>query len=384
MASLRVLLLLAVPLVACIACSSGDAETEATPGSDPTSSGAPGGAGGPAPGSGGSTPPTTGVGGGELADGGTPTNPQAPSGGGDPVGACDPSCTGSKMCDAANACVCAPGWVASGTDCVAAPVSALATRTKAEVCARYKADTAPVSPLWVAGTANACDPGTIPYASQVAALRYLNFYRWMIGVGPVQVVPSVAKAEQECAKILNYSFSHSPAPSTTCYTAAGAGACADSLIAGGFSIVSQFDGYALETEQNLIHRRNVLAVGRAGVWAGASGGSAAMHYGGAYPALPSDPKYVAHPGPGFVVRNKVPRRWFVQKGTSSIPAVDARVTVAATNEVKPMKRYHHYTDFSSFDVDGWTPAVDVAYKVELVDDANNVVTSFQTTFVDCP
>ena len=49
-----------------------------------------------------------------------------------------------------------------------------------------------------------------------------------------------------------------------------------------------------------------------------------------------------------------------------------------------MKRYHHYTDFSSFDLDGWTPAVDVPYKVELVDDANTVVTSFQTTFVDCP
>ena len=375
----RALVLLALPL---LACSSGEPEAAGGAGPEASSSGVPG-APGAGPG-GGATPPTTGIGGGAESDGGTTTNPPAPSRGGDAVGACDPSCTGTKMCDGANACVCAPGWVASGTDCVAAPVSALATRTKAEVCARYKADTAPVSPLWTAGSGATCDPGTIPYAAEVAALRYLNFYRWMVGVGPVQVVPGAAKAEQECAKILNYSFSHSPAPSTTCYTAAGASACADSLIAGGFSIVTQFDGYALETEQNLTHRRNVLAVGRAGVWAGASGGSAAMHYGGAYPALPSDPKYVIHPAPGFVVRSKVPNRWFVQKGTATIPAVDARVTVAATNEVKPMKRYHHYADFSSFDLDGWTPAVDVAYKVELVDDANTVVTSFQTTFVDCP
>jgi hypothetical protein len=306
------------------------------------------------------------------------------TGGGDPVGTCDPSCTGTKMCNDPNACVCAPGWVASGTDCVAAPVSLPSTRTKTEVCARYAMDTAPVTPLWVAGTNGACDPGTVPYAAQVAALRYLNFYRWMLGVGPVQVIPSVAQAEQECAKILNYAFGHAPDPSTQCYTASGADACGSSLIAGGFGLVGQFDGYALETEQNLIHRRNVLSVGRAGVWAGTSGGAADMHYGGAYPALTSDPAIVAHPGPGPNVRNKVPNRWFVQKGTTDIPAVDARVFVVSTNEQKPMTRYHHFSNFSSFDLDGWTPALDTAYRVELVDDMNTVIATYETTFVSCP
>ncbi len=49
-----------------------------------------------------------------------------------------------------------------------------------------------------------------------------------------------------------------------------------------------------------------------------------------------------------------------------------------------MKRYHRYTDFSSFDLDGWTPAVNVAYRVELVSDANVVVATYETTIVDCP
>lgn len=287
------------------------------------------------------------------------------------------------MCDD-SVCVCAPGWVASGTECLADPVSLPATRTKAEVCARYAADTAAVSPLWQPGTDGECDPGTVPYAAQVAALRYLNFYRWMLGVGPVQVVPEVAQAEQECAKILNYTFGHSPDPSTMCFTMDGAEACGASLIAGGFDLVRQFDGYALEIDQNLIHRRNVLAVGRAGVWAGASGGSSAMHYGGAYPALASDPAFVAHPGPGPNVMNKVPSRWFVQKGTQDIPAVDARVFVAATNEQKPMKRNHHFANFSSFDLDGWSPQLDTPYRVELVDDASTVVATYETTFVSCP
>lgn len=49
-----------------------------------------------------------------------------------------------------------------------------------------------------------------------------------------------------------------------------------------------------------------------------------------------------------------------------------------TTELKPLQR------FSSFDLDSWAPAVDVAYRVELVDDSGGVVTQFETTFVDCP
>jgi hypothetical protein len=293
-------------------------------------------------------------------------------------------CTGSSMCDDAGACVCAPGFTANGTSCVASAVTLPATRTKAEVCARYATETARPAVVWKPGAANTCEPGTVPYDAQIAALRYLNFYRWMLGVGPVQVIPAVATDEQACAIILNSEFSHSPAATTKCYTPGGAAACSDSLIAGGFDVITQFDGYALEVEQNLIHRRNVLAVGRAGVWTGMSGGSSDMHYGGAYPALATDPAYVAHPGPGPNVRNKVPSRWFVQRGTATIPAVDARVFVKATNEAKPMTRYHHYNDFSSFDLAGWTPAVDVTYRVELVDDGGAVVSTYETTFVDCP
>jgi hypothetical protein len=258
-------------------------------------------------------------------------------------------------------------------------------RTKDEVCQALAAASKAPATQWTPGMGGACDPGTVPYDAEVAAITYLNFYRWMIGVGPVQVVPAVAKDEQACAVILNYYFGHDPMPGVMCYTPEGAAACGSSLIAGGYGLIGQVDGYALETGQNFIHHRNVLAVGRAGVWFGANAGSSDMHYGGAYTPLATDPKFVAHPGPGLQVRSKVPTDWwFVERGTDTTPPLDARVFVKATNEEKPMMRQHHYNDFSSFQPSGWVPAVDTAYRVQLVDDAMAVFSEFETTFIDCP
>lgn len=362
----------------------------ATTSSGSSNGGGPGGTGAGGPGSGGgSASNSAGSASGDPSasassgDGSTATS--SGSGGGNTGQPCDPACTGTRMCDASSACVCAPGWTFDGADCIAVPVSDPTTRTKDEVCqALAAASVAPAQP-WIPGSGGECDPGTVPYDAQLAVLRYLNFYRWMVGVGPVQVVPEVAQAEQECALILNYEFSHSPMPTTTCYTEAGAAACGSSLIAGGYGLVGQVDGYALETGQNFIHHRNVLAVGRAGVWFGASGGSSDMHYGGAYPALPTDPAFVAHPGPGLQVRSKVPTNWwFVESGTAVSPAVDARVHVVSSGEEKPMIRQHHFEGFSSFQTDGWTPEVDVAYRVELVADDQSVFGEFETTFIDCP
>lgn len=298
---------------------------------------------------------------------------------------CDPACTGTKLCDDGGMCVCAPGFVFDGADCAPEPISDPTTRTKDEVCAHLAAATVSPAMEWIPGMGGMCDPGTVPFEAQVATLRYLNFYRWMIGVGPVQVDPSQSQAEQECAVMLNYYFGHDPTPDVTCYTALGAQACADSLIAGGYGLVGQVDGYALETGQNFIHHRNVLSVGRAGVWFGASGGSSDMHYGGSYTPLATDPRFVAHPGPGLQVMSKVPLTWwFVERGTESTPPLDARVFEKSTMTPMPMIRQHHYTDFSSFQTDGWTPAADTTYVVELVDDAMAVYDTFETTFINCP
>jgi len=297
---------------------------------------------------------------------------------------CDDACTGAMMCDETGACVCAPGWTLEGSTCVAAPISDPTTRTRDEVCARWTDDRMFAMPLWTPGSGEMCDPGTVSYAAQVSGLRWLNYWRWMLGVGPVQVIPAVAQAEQECAKILGFEFSHSPMPETPCYTQAGAEACGASLIASGHGLIGQLDAYAMEIDQNLIHRRNVLAVGRAGIWLGDSGGPAAMHYGGAYPALASDPAFVAHPGPGVNIQSMVPSVWFVQAGAASTPPLVARVFVASTEEEMPMLLGHHYTDFNSFTPDGWFPVVDTAYRVDLIDDAGVLFASYETTLVSCP
>ena len=273
---------------------------------------------------------------------------------------------------------------AAGSPGVASAISDPAKRKKAEVCSQYAAAKVSGYKEWIAGTGGNCDPGTVPYSGQAAALRWLNFYRWMLGVGPVQVDPATAQGQQECAKILNYSFGHSPAPTVQCYTKLGATACGSSLIAGGYGLVGQVNGYALENDQNLVHRRNVLSVGRAGVWFGASGSSSDMHYGGAYTALSSDPAFVAHPGPGLNVKSAVPTVWFVQKGKASTPKLAARVFVVSTGKENPMKQGHFYTDFSSFSPDGWQPQLDVPYRVELRNDTGALFAQYETTFVTCP
>lgn len=337
----------------------------------------------------------TGQGGhGVVAQGGDASSGGASAGGSSGTGAsaggttgqpCDPACTGTKLCDDGGMCVCAPGFVFDGTDCAVEPISDPSTRTKEDVCTHLAAATSPPGMEWIPGQGGACDPGTVPFEAQVATLRYLDFYRWMIGVGPVQVDPSRAQGEQECAVMLNYYFGHDPTPDVMCYTALGAQGCADSLIAGGFGLVGQVDGYALETGQNFIHHRNVLSVGRAGVWFGANAGSSDMHYGGSYPPLASDPRFVAHPGPGLQVIGKVPLDWwFVEAGTESTPALDARVFEKETMVERPMTRQHHYTDFSSFQPNGWTPVADTTYRVDLVDDNQAVYASFDTTFIQCP
>lgn len=298
---------------------------------------------------------------------------------------CDPTCTGTKLCDDGGMCVCAPGFVFDGTDCSPEPISDPTTRTKDEVCAHLAAATVPPAAEWLPGQGGICDPGTVPFDAQVATLRYLDFYRWMIGVGPVQVDPAQAQAEQECAVMLGYYFGHDPTPDVMCYTELGAQGCGNSLIAGGYGLVGQVDGYALETGQNFIHHRNVLSVGRAGVWFGASGGSSDMHYGGSYSPLPTDPRFVAHPGPGLQVMSKVPLGWwFVESGTEATPAVDARVYEKESMTELPMIRQHHYAEFSSFQTDGWMPVADTTYHVDLVDDAQTVYVSFDTTFIQCP
>jgi hypothetical protein len=79
----------------------------------------------------------------------------------------------------------------------------------------------------------------------------------------------------------------------------------------------------------------------------------------------------------------VPSKWFVQKSTQGTPPVSARVTVVESGESKTMVDEHHHADFSTFHPDGWTPALDETYRVELVEDGGAVFAAYETTFIDC-
>ena len=109
-----------------------------------------------------------------------------------------------------------------------------------------------------------------------------------------------------------------------------------------------------------------------------------MHYGGSYPALETDPAFVAHPGPGFNIAGMVPSQWFVQAGTADTPPLEARVFGVDSEEEMPMRLEHHFSNFSSFAPDGWSPTLDIPYRVELYDDMGALFGSYETTFIRCP
>ena len=60
------------------------------------------------------------------------------------------------------------------------------------------------------------------------------------------------------------------------------------------------------------------------------------------------------------------------------------VFVKSTMEEKPMKRQHHYNDFSSFELDSRSPDLEVAYVVRLVDDQSAVFAEYEAMFIECP
>ena len=58
--------------------------------------------------------------------------------------------------------------------------------------------------------------------------------------------------------------------------------------------------------------------------------------------------------------------------------------VKSINEEKPMKRQHHFNNFSSFQPMGWVPVADTPYRVQLISDSMAVFAEFETTFITCP
>jgi hypothetical protein len=204
-------------------------------------------------------------------------------------GPCDAvTCGANERCDASTAsCICLPGFVSSGSSCVAAEPGDPSTRTVAEVCAAWEEghrETATTA--WVPGGGGDCDPGSMTPEAIDDTLRRINMFRWMIGLGPVVDRPEDHARQQECARMMdaNNALSHSPPTGWECYTSEGAAGAGSSNLALGVSAAADtIDLYVGDNGvPSLGHRRWVFngPLGSVGIGQVGRGGCLGVFHGG--------------------------------------------------------------------------------------------------------
>lgn len=228
-------------------------------------------------------------------------------------------------------CRCQSGWVAQGAECVAPPASDPASRSAAEVCARWSADYAQrASSVWTPGP-GACDPGTVDPESLDDGVRRLNLWRWLVGLDPVYHDPALAVYAQACAILIraNGQLNHSPPSDWTCYTAegaAGAGHCNEAM--GSYDPASAIDLYLWDPGvSSLGHRRWLLDPPMLPTGFGQAEGyncTYVMTGGNA-----TYPGFVAFPPPGPVPQEAVMSTWSV--GAGGFDAAQTTLTVEDLN-----------------------------------------------------
>lgn len=135
-------------------------------------------------------------------------------------------------------CECNPGFASDGGTCLPGDPGVPALRTEAQVCAAYtEGYRSRVTGMDFIPGAGMCDVGTLTRPAIDDALARLNFHRWLAGLGPVSDSASQNTAAQACSVVSAWNpagpAAHFPPPTSTCYSAAGAGGAGSSNIAWG-------------------------------------------------------------------------------------------------------------------------------------------------------
>ena len=330
------------------------------------------------------------------ADGGGPA-PDGPAPGGDTGGGADAgvlppltcgagaACAAGQVCDElAGRCVCVPGFAVSGADCVRPTRSDPTARTKDEVCAHWKeghVETAKAP--FVPGAGGACDPGKLPSDARLDAVRRWNMYRWLSGLHPAGVDPSIAQAQQECALIESKTFGHDVPTTAPCYTADGAKEASLSMIAQGFgSAASTMDAYMFEPlSTRLAHRKISISVDRDNINFGFIDGGSCARYGYGF-TDPSPPAFVAVPNPGVTPLQMTTGAWSLHGGGKTLPVGAVKIFDETDKVDKAVAQDAMYAGYNAWTPSGWTPQADHTYRVTLTDAAATL--TYAVTPVDCP
>lgn len=178
---------------------------------------------------------------------------------------------------------------------------------------------------WRAG-ATVCDLGALPDATRQASVEWVNYFRRMVGLGPVGEDPNDRSAAQGCALLLerNGQLSHTPPSTWTCASLAARDAAGRSNLSGnvGFPMSPWYSvrGWIDEGRDlsgTLGHRRWLFSPELRSVAYGQTGSFACMTLGlGSRDA--HAPRFIAWPPAGWVPTAVLGTIWsFSQPGVTA-------------------------------------------------------------------
>jgi hypothetical protein len=264
-------------------------------------------------------------------------------------GSCNP-CRANAHC-LGGTCPCDPGFADDGAGhCQAVDPGDPASRSQAEVCSAWQAGHQTVASSPFTPGANTCDPGSLPPEAVVDALRRLNLFRWLVGLGPTTDDPTQDPNDQACADISANNpagpQAHFPDPSSTCYSSAGAAGAGSSNIAWGCDSAADAMDQWMEDDGNettLGHRRWLLnpPLGPVGLgfYSGGSGtwGSASCLgvFGASNPG--PNPSWYAYPPPGYAPLETVSGIWSLHSGQWGVDAITVTITRASDGATLPVQ-----------------------------------------------
>jgi hypothetical protein len=305
---------------------------------------------------------------------------------------------GSGAHCAAGACSCDVGFIFDAGSCFAGDPGIPALRSQQQVCDAYAAGRRVVDNNPFSKSSMSCDPGTLSMQGLSDTLTRLDMFRYLAGLGPVAVDMSSNAAAQACALLSESNpagqQAHSPPPTSTCYSSAGAGMAGESNIAWGCNGPADcIDEWMVDNgnESTFGHRRWLLNPPLGPIafgyyeGAGQYGSASCIEVFNASGQGPN-PSFIAFPPPGFVPLELTQWDWTVQ---GDLPYQDAGVTIhdssgASLNAtLVPLSGNYGFSDAVMIDHSGWSPAVGETYHVAITGEGHAAI-EYDVKPVSCP
>lgn len=278
---------------------------------------------------------------------------------------------------------CADGTIDVGSGCVPIDPNDPAQRPQADVCARWASDhvvtdAAPFSRT----TTNDCDPGTLSAGGHADTLKRINLFRWLAGLGPTTLNPSLDAQQQQCANLESWwNFAlpdspHQPPTSVKCYTAAAATGAGSSNIAWGNGPAASIDQFQQDNGNatTMGHRRWIVNPPLSGVglgyWEGGGqyGKAMCMSVFGTAGTGPNPP-YVGVPNPGYVPVQMANWTWTFHSAKGGTATAGVTMSHYPDNAPLAVQRTTLQQGFGqpaiSWKPMGWTPAAGEVYRVTI-------------------